>query len=306
MGSGRFAIPSLEAVLAQGHSVLAVVTQPDKPQGRGRETRSPPLKDVALARGLPVFQPHRIREAEAIETLRRWTPDLQVVVAYGQILPPAVLEIPTAGSVNVHASLLPKYRGAAPIQWAIVDGETETGVTTMLLDAGMDTGPMLLSRPLPIRPAETAGELEERLARLGGELLADTLDGLAERELEPRPQDHALATRARIIKKEDGRVAWREPAERIERKIRGFAPWPGMTASFRGNPVKLLRAEVVSAPDPNLVLGSIVGDGRPALDVACGDGTRLRLVEVQPASRGPMSAAAFAAGARLLPGDRFD
>ena len=306
MGSGRFAIPSLEAVLAQGHSLLAVVTQPDKPQGRGRGTKPPPLKEVALARGLEIFQPQRIREAEAVETLRRWAPELQVVVAYGQILPRAVLEIPARGSVNVHASLLPKYRGAAPIQWAIVNGETETGVTTMLLDEGMDTGPMLLSRAIPIGSDENAGALGERLARLGGELLAATLDGLLNRELPPRPQDHGLATRARIIRKEDGRVDWREPAERIERKIRGFSPWPGMTASFRGNPVKLLRAEVDAGTNPNTASGAIVSDGRRALAVVCGGGTSLRLLEVQPASRGPMSATAFVAGARLLPNDRFD
>jgi len=306
MGSGRFAIPSLEAVLAQGHSVVAVVTQPDKPQGRGRETKAPPLKDAALAHGLEIFQPQRVRHPDAVEALRRWAPELQVVVAYGQILPRAVLDIPSRGSVNVHASLLPRYRGAAPIQWAIVNGEPETGVTTMLLDEGMDTGPTLLARATPIGRAETAPALEERLARLGGEVLAATLTGLVQGDLQPTPQDDALASRAPIIKKEDGRVDWNEPAEQIERKIRGFFPWPGVTASFRGSPLKLLRAEIGGAAGPATAVGTLAREDRDALSVACGAGTRLRVLEVQPASRGPMSAAAFAAGARLLPVDRFD
>jgi methionyl-tRNA formyltransferase len=304
LGSGAFAVPSLEALLDRGHDVAALVTQPDREKGRGRTLAATPTKAVAEGRGLPVLQPRRIKDPAAIEALRALRPDVQVVVAYGQILPRAVIDIPPLRTVNVHSSLLPRYRGAAPIHWAVVNGEAETGVTTMLIDEGLDTGPTLLARSTPIRPEETSPELEQRLARIGAEILLETLDGLAAGTLNAQPQDHARATLAPILKKEDGRIDWSRPAEEIGRRIRGLQPWPGTVTGWAGGELKVLRARV----DP------IPGDGKPgtvlAVDpegivVAAGGGTALRLLDVQPESRRPMPAPAFAAGARLSPGALF-
>lgn len=304
LGTGRFAVPCLEAVLDAGHDVVALVTQPDRESGRGRELAPPPTKLAALARGLAVQQPRRIRLPEAVEALAALAPEILVVVAYGQILPPAVLGLAPRGAVNVHASLLPLYRGAAPIQWAVARGESETGVTTMQLDEGLDTGPILLARATPIGPEETAGELQERLAALGATLLLETLAGLAADRLQPRPQDHARATLAPILRKEDGRVDWRLAAREVGWRVRGFHPWPGMTATWQGRGLKLLRvAEALPGPgEPGQVL-AVEAQG---VLVGCGGGSRLRLVEVQPESRRAMPAGAWAAGARVRPGDRFD
>jgi methionyl-tRNA formyltransferase len=301
MGSGTFAIPSLEALLDAGHEVVAAVTQPDKEKGRGRELAPPPVKPVALARGVPVLQPRRVKLPEAQDDLRRLAPELQVVVAYGQILPRSVIDIAPRGTVNVHASLLPRYRGAAPVQWAIVNGESETGVTTMQIDEGLDTGPTLLARATPIGAEETAPELEARLARLGAELLLETVDGLARGTIEPKPQDHARASLAPIIEKEHGRVDWTQTARAIDGRRRGFHPWPGTTAAVEGRALKILQARVLpeTGAEPP---GTIVALDRDGIVVACGEGTRLRLIEVQPESRKAMPAAAFAAGARLAPG----
>lgn len=304
LGSGRFAVPSLEALADAGHELLAVVTQPDKGQGRGRALAAPPVKPVALARGLPVLQPRRVREPEALAQLRGLGAELHVVVAYGQLLPRAALEIPRRGTVNVHASLLPRYRGAAPIQWAIANGEAETGVTTMLLDEGLDTGPTLLSRRETIRPDDTAAALESRLARIGSRLLLETLDGLAAGTLVALPQDHARASSAPLLKKEDGVVRWSEPAQAIERKLRAFQPWPGSSARLQGRSLKILaaRVEAGGSGEPGALL-DVDSDG---LLVACGGRSALRLLRLQPESRRPMPAAAFAAGARIRPGLRFD
>jgi methionyl-tRNA formyltransferase len=228
-----------------------------------------------------------------------------VVAAYGQILPQAVIDIAPRGTVNVHGSLLPRYRGAAPVQWAIARGEAETGVTTMLIDAGLDTGPTLLARRTPIGPDETAPELEERLARLGGEVLVETVAGLADGSVRPVPQDHERATLARILTKEDGRVDWSEPAAAIERRVRAFQPWPGTAGVVGGRALKLWRTHVddgAAAAAP----GTVLATGRDGIRVACGEGTALRLLEVQPENGKRMSAAAFAAGARLPPGARFE
>lgn len=304
LGSGRFAEPSLEALVAAGHQLVAVVTQPDRPSGRGRAPQPPPLKPAAIAHGLRVLQPARVRTPEAVELLRGLAADLHVVVAYGQILPKALLEVPPRGTVNVHGSLLPSYRGAAPVQWAIANGERESGVTTMLLDEGLDTGPMLLSRREAIAPDDTAATLEPRLARIGAGLLIETLAGLATGTLAPRPQDPALASYAPLLKKDDGRVRWADPAVVIERKVRAFDPWPGATASLGGRSLKLLKTRVeagsVGAP------GTLLAADAAGLLVACGEGSALRLLELQPESRRPMPAAAFAAGARLSAGQRFD
>jgi methionyl-tRNA formyltransferase len=304
LGSGTFAIPSLEAVLAAGHEVAAVVSQPDKEKGRGRALAPPPLKTAALAHRLEVLQPRRIKAPEALEALRALRPEVQIVVAYGQILPRAVIEAAPRGTVNVHGSVLPRYRGAAPVQWAIVNGEAETGVSTMLIDEGLDTGPVLLSRATPIGPAETAPELEARLARLGADLLVETLDGLLSGRVQPVPQDHSRATHAPIIKKEDGRLDWSSSAAVIDRRVRGFQPWPGVVTSYAGRELKILRARPeggVAAAGP----GTVVAVDRDGLVVACGEGTGLRLFDVQPESRKAMPGAAFAAGARLAPGARL-
>jgi methionyl-tRNA formyltransferase len=305
MGSGAFAIPSLEALLAAGHDVAAVVTQPDREKGRGLHASSPPVKTAALEHHLPVLQPRKVREPEAQAALRALAPELQVVAAYGQILPQSVIDIASRGTVNVHGSLLPRYRGAAPVQWAIARGETETGVTTMLIDAGLDTGPTLLARSTPIGEEETAPELESRLARMGGEVLVETVAGLADGSVRPVPQDEGRATLAPLLKKEDGRVDWRGSARAIERFIRAFQPWPGMTAALGGRALKLWRARVAPG-STQAAVGTVIGIDRESIVVACGEATALRLLDVQPENGKRMSAAAFAAGARLQPGARFD
>ena len=304
LGSGAFAVPSLEALLDAGHDVAALVTQPDREKGRGRAVTAPPTKVVAERRGVPVLQPPRVKHPEAVESLRALGPDVQVVVAYGQILPRAVIDIAPLGTVNVHSSLLPRYRGAAPIHWAIVNGETETGVTTMLIDEGLDTGPMLLARATAIGPEETTPELEPRLARLGAEVLLETLDGLARGTITPRPQDHARATLAPRLKKEDGRIDWSRSADEIARRVRGLQPWPGTVTGSPGGDLKVLRARVEPGPAAAIpgTLVAVDGDG---VVVATGEGGRLRLLELQPESRRPMPAAAYAAGARLRAGDRL-
>jgi methionyl-tRNA formyltransferase len=304
LGSGAFAIPCFEALLDAGHEVAALVTQPDREKGRGRELAPPPLKPVADARGVPVLQPRRVREPEAQEALRALRPEIQVVVAYGQILPQTVIDIPPRRTVNVHSSLLPKYRGAAPIHWAIASCERVTGVTTMLIDAGLDTGPTLLARETPIEPTDTTASLEPRLARLGADVLLDTLDGLAAGRITPAAQDHAQATHARVLEKEDGRLDWTLPASLLDCRIRGFFPWPGAFTTLEGRMLKVLRAQplpLAGAADPGTVI-DVSSDG---LLVAAGSGSALRLIEVQPESRRAMAATAFAAGTRIQAGARL-
>ncbi len=303
LGSGAFAIPSFEALLAGGHEMAALVTQPDRERGRGRTLAPPPLKPVAQARGVSVLQPRRIKDPEAVQALKALAPELQVVVAYGQILPRSVIEIPPRGTLNVHGSLLPRYRGAAPISWAIAQGETETGVTTMRIDEGLDTGPLLLARATPIGPEETAAELEPRLARLGADLLLETVRGLAEGRLADKPQDPSLATFAPLLKKEDGRIDWSMRAEVLARRVRGFNPWPGTHTLWRGRTLKVLRARAAE-PGPGEP-GVVVNVARADLVVGCGEGTRLQLLELQVEGRRPLSAEAFTAGARLTPGVHF-
>lgn len=300
LGSGSFAIPSFEALLEAGHEISALVTQPDKQKGRGRALAPPPLKPVAEARGIQVLQPHRVREPEAQAALRALAPDIQVVVAYGQILPRDVIDIPRLGTLNVHASLLPRYRGAAPIQWAIVRGETETGVSIMRIDEGLDTGPLLLQRALAIGPAETAGELQPRLARLGAAALVEALRGLAAGSLPSQAQDHDRASLAPILRKEDGRLDWSRPAAALACQVRGLNPWPGAFALWNGTRLAVWRSEprVSEAPaDP----GHVLGRDADALIVACGERSALGLIEVQPEGRKRMSGAAFSLGARPGP-----
>jgi methionyl-tRNA formyltransferase len=305
LGTGAFAVPSLEALLDAGHHVAALVTQPDRAKGRGRAVAAPPTKAVAEERGVPVLQPARIKEPGAVEALRALRPDAQVVVAYGQILPRAVIDIPPLGTVNVHSSLLPRYRGAAPIPWAIVNGERETGVTTMLIDEGLDTGPTLLARSTLIGEEETSPELEARLARMGAEVLLETLSGLARGALSPQPQDHSRATIARMLTKEDALVDWTRPADEIARRVRGLQPWPGTATTLAGTELKLRRARPEPGRPADAPPGTVLAVDRDGIAVASGSGTVLRLLEVQPESRRSMPASAFAAGARLEPGARL-
>jgi methionyl-tRNA formyltransferase len=306
LGSGTFAIPGLAALLQAGHEVAAVVTQPDREKGRGQALAPPPLKPAAEGHGLRVLQLPRVRATEAESALRALAPELQVVVAFGQILPRSVIDIAPLGTVNLHASLLPKLRGAAPIQWAIANGETTTGVTTMLIDEGLDTGPTLLQRSLAIGPEETAVQLEPRLARLGAELLVETVAGLGAATLVPRPQDPARATLAPILRKEDGAIDWTRAAGETANRARGFTPWPGTFTFFEGRLLKVIRARAVDAPAPKPApAGTVLAVGKDGVLVECGGGTVLGLDEVQPESRRVMPAAAWAAGARLVPGTRL-
>jgi methionyl-tRNA formyltransferase len=305
LGSGAFAIPSLEALIDAGQEVVALVTQPDRESGRGQALAPPKVKPVAERRGVPVLQLPRVRAPEAQAALRELRPELQVVVAFGQILPRAVIEIAPRGTVNLHASLLPRLRGAAPIQWAIANGDAETGVTTMQIDEGLDTGPLLLARALPIGPDETAAELEPRLARLGGELLVETLAGLERGALQPVPQDASRATHARLLKKEDGRVDWSLPARAIACRARGFHPWPGAFTRHAGRLVKLLRVREATPVTGSAEPGEVLRVAPAGIAVACGAQTTLLLEEVQPESRRAMRAGEWAQGARLLAGERL-
>ncbi len=227
LGTSEFACPCLEALLASPHPVTGVITQPDRPKGRGRKLAPPPIKSLAIARHIPVFQPEKLRDPAAVEQVKSLTPDLIVVVAYGQILSPGVLAIPPRGCVNVHGSLLPKYRGAAPIARALLNGEKKTGVTTMLMDAGMDTGPILLQEETEISEDDSLGNLQERMAQMGALLLLKTIEGLASNNLIPQPQDSAQASYAPKISREEGRIDWRRPAGDLGNLLRAFDPWPG-------------------------------------------------------------------------------
>jgi methionyl-tRNA formyltransferase len=296
MGTPAFAVPSLEACAAS-HEVLAVYTQPDRPKGRGGAPAMSPVKQRARELGLPVRQPLKIRES--IGELRKDAPEAIIVVGYGQIIPQPIIDIPSYAILNVHASLLPRYRGAAPIQWAIANGERETGVTIMRIDAGLDTGDILLMESTPIGPDETAPELSARLAPLGAALL---LRALAERPT-PRPQDGSLATIARPLTREDGRIDWTCPAQVIYNRLRGFTPWPGAWTTFRGQTLNIHTArpsgEALAAP-----AGAAVARGG-RLFVSCGGASALELLEVQREGRKRVSAAAFLNGHRLNDNERL-
>jgi methionyl-tRNA formyltransferase len=295
MGTPLFAVASLEALIAAGHTVAAVYTQPDRPKGRGQDLGISPVKEAALRLGLPVYQPERIRNV--VPELAGFGAKAMVVVGYGQILPQSIIDLTPIGVINVHASLLPLYRGAAPIQWAIANGEIETGVTTMRIDAGLDTGDMLRKAEIDIEPEETAPELSARLAKLGAELLIETLEMMERGQLVPEPQDHDSATLAPILKKEDGIIDWSRPAAVIHARLRGFTPWPGATTTFRGTGLKILTARVCDVA--GLEPGQLAVHGR-SLIAGCGEGTALELVEVLPEGRKRVSGESFANGARLL------
>jgi methionyl-tRNA formyltransferase len=296
-GTPAFALPAFEAV-RRHHTIVAVVTQPDRPAHRGQRLTAPPVKQAALAAGLPVLQPARLRDPDWPERLRALGVDLAVVVAFGQILPQAVLDAPARGSINIHGSLLPRYRGAAPIQWAIIRGETVTGITTFQMDAGMDTGAVLLTAATPIGAEETAGELSERLAVLGAEVILDTLARLD--TLTPVPQRHEAATLAPRLKKSDGVLDWRRPATELVNLVRGCNPWPGAGTDAPGGPLTVWRARAVAGDAPP---GTLIPHER-TLAVAAGAGAVLPL-EVQPESRRAVAWDDYLRGARLTAGRRL-
>jgi methionyl-tRNA formyltransferase len=293
MGSPDFAIPTLRA-LAQNYLLVGVVTQPDRASGRGRTLTPSPIKRVAQEMGLPIIQPERLRQPEAIAQLQEWKPDLIVVAAFGQILRSAALNLPHYGCVNVHASLLPRWRGAAPIQAALLNGDTQTGITIMQMDAGMDTGPILSQSVLSILPGENAGKLNERLSTLGAELLIDTLPAYLNGNLRPQPQDDSGVTYAPMLKKEDGKLDLQQTAETLQRSVLAYNPWPGAYVSWQGQPFKILSAHTVEDIDAQPGETTIYR-GLPAL----GTGQGLLVLDVvQPAGKKPMPGKAFLQGAR--------
>jgi methionyl-tRNA formyltransferase len=309
-GTPQFAVPTLEFLLAQpDFEIVGVITQPDRPRGRGHEVSFSRVKETALAAKLAVHQPEKIRMPENEELLRELAPACIVIIAYGQIIPARLLNIPKLGWINLHASLLPKYRGAAPINWAIVNGETGTGVTTMRIDAGMDTGEMLLQREIEIGANETAPELTVRLSELGGPLMAETLRGLAAGAIIPKAQKHEQATNAPILKKEDGRISWNQPAAEIYNRMRGFAPWPGAYTTFRGQTCHVWGDPVSKQSGATMPNGATPGTlfaAKNELLVCCEDATVLSVRLVQLEGRKAVKGTDFANGARLKSGERFD
>ena len=309
-GTSDFAVPTLEALVASPHEVVAVVTQPDKPRGRGREMQMPPVKVIAQAHSIPVLQPEKMREPASVAEIKAYGPvGAMVVAAYGQIVPPDLLDWPAHGCVNVHGSILPKYRGAAPIQHALIAGETQAGVSTMLMDVGLDTGDILLQESIDIRPDETAGDLTPRLALLGARLLIRTLEGIESGSIAPIPQTHDLASIARSLKRDAGAIDWSRSADEIVNLIRGCTPRPGAFTKLGDTQVKVWHATVLgrdfkSRPRTESgAPGEIVAIDKDGIEVAAGRGS-VRLIEVQPESRKLMSAADFARGGAKV-GERF-
>ena len=302
MGTPQAAVPTLSQIVNDGHEVVAVWTQPDRPAGRGNKVSFSPVKEFAVSHGLSVHQPARIKNDEAKQLFASHNADLAVVVAYGRILPEEFLRAPRRGCINVHFSLLPLYRGAAPANWAVVNGEIETGVTTMFIEPSLDTGPILLQQKTPIGEKETAPELMQRLAEIGAALLGETLSRL--NDLTPRPQHDADATFAPVLNKEDGLIDWSLSAFAIERRVRGFQPWPNAYTSFNSKGLTIWSAEPATTTNTTAP-GEIIAAHQDELVVSCGEQTGLRLIEVQPESRKRITAREFISGARLKVGDRF-
>ena len=306
-GTPHFAGPSLKKLLSHPEfEIQTVFTQPDRPRGRGNEVSFSPVKEIAVAAGIPVQQPEKIRAPENEQLLRELAPDVIVIIAYGQIIRANLLPVPRLGWINLHASLLPKYRGAAPIAWAIARGETVTGNTTMRIDAGMDTGEMLLQQELSIGPEETSPELAARLSEAGADLMVQTLGGLQSGTLIGRPQDHSAATAAPILKREDGKIDWSKSAQEIYNRMRGFTPWPGAFTQFRGQTCHLLGRPSSNEPRESSLfpLGTLcLQDGK--LYVACAAATEMELTHVKLEGRKQISALEFANGAHLRNGERF-
>jgi methionyl-tRNA formyltransferase len=310
-GTPEFAVPSLRRLAERPEfSVEAIITQPDRPRGRGQHLSSSPVKEAALEIGLHVYQPETIKSESAQEFLKRVAPDAVVIIAYGQIIPARLLTIPRLGWLNLHASLLPRYRGAAPIHWAIANGETVTGLTTMQIDAGMDTGPTLLRREVEIGPDETAPELAARMSATGAELIAESLLRFDRGEILPGPQEKEEVSYAPILKKEDGRIDWDLPAHQIYNRMRGFTPWPGSYTKFRGQTCHVwgrpgMSSEAGTRMEPGEIVEFTIDFRVAGLNVVCGEGTILELVSMQMEGRKKVSAPEFARGARFGSSERF-
>lgn len=301
MGTPAFAIPSLEALLGSSHRLVGVVTQPPRPAGRGRRLKPSPVKELAREAGLRVMEPHRVDDPDFLRHVKSLCPDVAVVVAYGQILPSTFLEIPSLGCLNVHPSLLPRHRGAAPIPWAILAGDDLTGVSVIRMDLGLDTGPVLASLSTPIGPQEDSRDLSSRLSVLGAKLLVETLEGLSKGIVVARPQEEQGATYAPRLCKEDGLIDWGQPAERIWRQVRALVPWPTAHTTFRGKQLKILEARPI-AMEADETPGRIVRALGGGLWVATGHGL-LEILKLQPEAKPPMSAEAFIRGRRELEGE---
>jgi len=308
MGTPEFAVPSLDAISHSPDDVVGVVTQPDRPKGRGQDLALSPVKLVAQRAQIPILQPLKMKDPAFLEALQAWRPDLIAVAAFGRILPKMILDLPPKGCVNVHASLLPKYRGAGPIQWAVINGERETGITTMLMDEGMDTGAILLQESVAIAPDDTAGSLSVKLAAVGGRLLIETLRRLKAGSLTPCPQDSSQASMAPLLKKDDGLLDWTLPAAALANRVRGLSPWPGAYTYLGADRWSFWKTEAVapvaSGTAPAAVPGAIVAVGKDALLVQTGSGL-LRITEVQPANSRRMSVSQYLAGHALEPGLQF-
>lgn len=301
MGTPDFAAASLEALIASKHEIMAVVTQPDKPKGRKGELTPSPVKTIAVEKGIKVYQPVRVREQEFVEILRGYNPDVIIVVAFGQIIPESILEIPKYGCVNIHGSLLPKYRGAAPIQWAVLDGEKETGVTTMLMDKGIDTGDILLKRVINLAEDETAGSLFDKLMALGAETILETLEGLENGSITPEKQGESPTDYAKMLTKAMGLIDFTRTAAELDCFIRGMNPWPSAYTVLYGKTLKIWKAKPV---DGNGGAGSVLSVGKDSFIVCCGENA-LEILEVQLEGKKRMSAGDFLKGTHLEPGTEF-
>jgi methionyl-tRNA formyltransferase len=305
-GTPEFAVPSLRRLAAHPDiSLEAVITQPDRPRGRGQNVSASPVKETALELGLHVYQPETIKSESSQEFLKRVAPDAVVIIAYGQIIPARLLTIPRLGWLNVHGSLLPKYRGAAPIHWAIANGETVTGLTTMQINAGMDTGPTLLRREVAIGPDEASPELAARMSLIGADLIVESLLQFASGEISPAPQEEKNVSYAPILKKEDGRIDWTRPAQQIYNRMRGFTPWPGAYTTFRGQTCRVWgRPETCTANESSGTPGQI-HPAEKVVHVLCGEGSCLRVEEMQMEGRKKLSISQFLSGARIAQGEAF-
>ena len=305
MGTPDFSVPTLEALVASEHEVVGVVTQPDKPKGRGKELHMSPVKECALQHNIPVYQPVRARDEAFVDEMRALNPDVMVVIAFGQILPKSLLELPKYGCVNIHASLLPKYRGAAPIQWAVINGDEETGITTMMMDVEMDTGDMLEKTVVKLDPEETGGSLFDRLSLLGGDLILSTLSKLEKGEITPVPQDHEKATYVKKISKSMGDIDWTMDAVSIERLVRGLNPWPSAFTRWNGKMLKIWEAKVLPDPDVKLPCGSVISASDEGLKIQTGAGV-LCVTSLQLEGKKRMDTAAFLRGYQVAAGSMME
>ncbi|ACM19314.1 methionyl-tRNA formyltransferase [Geotalea daltonii FRC-32] len=301
MGTPEFACPTLQKLIDRKEEVVAVITQPDRPRGRGQQTLPPPVKVLAEQHGIPVMQPVKVRVPEVVESIRELAPDLIVVVAFGQILPKSLLDIPPYGCINVHASLLPRWRGAAPLNWCIIDGDTETGVTTMMMDVGLDTGDMLLKKTTSIDPDENTQSLHDRLSIIGADALAETLDLLNAGKLVREKQDDALTCYASMLKKEDGLIDWSRDPRSVKNLVRGMTPWPGTYTFLDGKMLKVYRVRIAEGEGEP---GTVIGAGRQGLEVACTGGSVI-IEELQLEGKKRLPAGDFLAGYKIATGAKL-